>query len=247
MDVKNEHLVKGIQLEGLRKLGNPYSFAEKYVNEGVDEIILVDIVASLYQRSGMYDLVSRLASILRVPLTVVGGIRSLRDAEIMFESGADKVGINSALFQKPNLMTEIANSFGEQAVIASVEVKKSFQSKFYCYVNNGRDNTRIELSKWIEVLNDSGCGEIFLTSIDRDGGLNGPDLGITHTARALTDLPIIYSGGVSSPEDVLSLVNSGVDAVAIASMFHYENVPISQIKYSLAANQIEVRDDWMTL
>lgn len=245
LDVKSEHLVKGIQLDGLRKIGDPFEYAERYVREGADEIIIVDVVASLYQRSGMYDLISRLSRSLRIPLTVVGGIRSLRDAELMFEAGADKVGINSASFRSPEVLGAISSSFGEQAVVASVEVKRTSKSNFFCYANNGRDNMKIELVDWLRELNTLGCGEILLTSIDRDGGLLGPEWEFIDMARKVTELPMIYSGGIACEEDVLSLSNLGVDAVAIASILHYKKSSISSIKSLLDANNVEVRDDWM--
>ena len=242
LDIKGPNLVKGIHLEGLRVLGSPIDFARNYYIEGIDEIIYHDCVATLYGRNSLLDLVKRVSKDIFVPLTVGGGIRSLEDATKLLRSGADKVAINSALVENPDLIRQIIGEYGSQCLVLSVEAKLKSPDNWEVYISNGRDRTGISVVEWIERCTKLGVGEILLTSIDREGTSNGSDINLLKKVSSITKVPIIYSGGIGSPEHFIDAVKKGgADGVAIADMFHYKKYSISQVRKVAVKEKINVR------
>lgn len=242
LDVKNSHVVKGIQLDGLRKIGDPKKLAGEYLLQGVDEIILVDVVASLYNRPGLNSLITEIASELRIPITVLGGIRNLENAQEVFECGADKVALNSAGIQNPKLFRQLADIYGSQSVVCSIEAKRLNNSESWiCMTENGRNEANIEIFKWVESLERNGVGEVFVTSVDQDGTNRGPDLELCKKIRGFTDLPVIYSGGIRDEEDAISIAKIGLDGIAIASSLHYGRLNVNVMKKELTKENIFIR------
>ena len=242
LDVKNSHVVKGIQLDGLRKIGEPKKIAAEYLSQGVDEIVLVDVVASLYNRPGLNSLITEIARELRIPITALGGIRNIENARDVFECGADKVAINSAGIQNPRLFGQIADIYGSQSVVCSIEAKRFNNSEVWlCMTENGRNESEIEISKWVEDLESIGVGEVFLTSVDQDGTNRGPDLALCKKIRDLTDLPVIYSGGIRDESDALAIAKIGLDGIALASSLHYGRLKVDEMKKELVKENIYIR------
>ena len=222
LDVKNDALVKGIHFEGLRVLGHPESFAKKYYEEGIDELVVVDVVASLYGRNSLYDMVEKITSSIFVPITVGGGVRSVEDARRLLLSGADKIAVNTAAVQRPELLREISREFGRSTLTLMVEAEADSKGRYLVYTDNGRERTQLDVFDWIEEAQILGVGEVMVTSIDRDGTGRGPDLELAEKAANLTDVPFIFQGGLSSVADCDTLARvPAVDGVCAASLFHY--------------------------
>ena len=233
LDIKGEHLIKGVRLEGLRKLGNPNVFATRYYEEGIDELIYMDAVASLYGRNHLADIVQKTAENVFIPLTVGGGIRSEQDAQAILSSGADKIAINTAAIQNPSLITSLANRFGSQCVVLSIEAKRQ-QNGWEAYTENGRERSGISVIDWAKEAASLGAGEILLTSVDQEGTRQGFDTKLTKSVAETVDIPVIASGGgglLEHIEDVLESTN--VDAVALADFLHYQRGDIPSIKKSI--------------
>jgi cyclase len=242
LDIKGDSLVKGLQLEGLRKIGSPQTFAQKYYEESIDEVVLVDVVASLYSRNHIYGLISYITSELRVPVTVIGGIRSLSDAKQIFGAGADKIGINSHATRNPQILKELSDIYGSQAVVSSVEAKfVKTSNDYFLYTESGRNNSNIRLGEWFDQLSAYEIGEVLVTSVDKDGMNKGPDLELVRKSREYTPLPLIYCGGISNEDDALAVLKNGVDGIALGSALHYGKVSIHEIKKFLSENDINVR------
>ena len=230
IEVKNSKLVKGINLEGLRVLGNPEIFSEVYFRDGIDEIIYNDVVASLYGRNSILDLIKITASKILVPLTVGGGIRSLKDIYDVLENGADKVCINSAAFENPDLINKAAKIFGSSTVVSALEVSK-VNEKHFVFSNNGRDYKGIEVLDWAKKMEQDGAGEILLTSIDRDGTGNGMEIDLINKIADNVEIPVISSGGISNVNHIKTLFQETKSSgVAIASMLHYGYLKQDRIK-----------------
>ncbi len=242
LDVKTEHLVKGIQLEGLRKLGRPNEFARRYYAQGIDEILYIDIVASLYERNSLLPIIERATEDIFVPLTVGGGIRSLDNVRAALETGADKVAINTAALRSPQLITEVAQSYGSQCMVLGIEAKKTGPGQWECYYDNGREKSGRSVLDWAKEGADRGAGEILLTSVDREGGQKGMDLELIEAICDAVDIPVIASGGIGTLEHVAEASRTGVDAIAMAHVLHYDTLPLETIK-GWASNQpdLEVR------
>ncbi len=222
LDVKNDALVKGIHLEGLRVLGHPESFAKKYYEEGIDELVVVDVVASLYGRNSLYDMVEKITSFIFVPITVGGGVRSVEDARRLLLSGADKVAVNTAAVQRPELLGELSREFGRSTLTLMVEAEADSKGRYLVYTDNGRERTDLNVFDWIEKAQTLGVGEVLMTSIDRDGTGRGPDLELAEKAATLTDVPFIFQGGLSGVADCATLAGvPAVDGLCAASLFHY--------------------------
>lgn len=236
LDIKNEHVIKGIHLEGLRKVGKPFDFAKKYYTDGVDEIVLQDSVASLYGRNNLFNVLERACQEVFVPIVIGGGLRTIEDVEKALEAGADRVSINSAFFSNPKLIESIAIRYGSQCIACSVEAKKvdGLGKKWGAYFDCGREESGKDVIDWVKFVQDLGVGEIFLTSIDREGTKSGFDLELCEAVRDVTSIPIVASGGAGSKEHILELYKSKlVDGVAIASLIHYELDDIKSIKRCL--------------
>lgn len=241
LDVKPTNLVKGIHLEGFRKLGDPSSFADKYYSDGADEISYQDIVASLYGRNSIQELVSKTANHVFIPLSVGGGIRTAEDAVSLIRAGADKISINTAAIHNPALIAQIGNVLGCQAVILGIEAKRTNGSNWTAMTDCGREHSGKDVLHWVQETVDLGVGEIILTSIDQEGTMLGFDLELIEAVRSVTQVPIIAHGGAGTPEDILLAQKAGANGVALASMLHFEKYTISQIKTYLNSVGIEVR------
>ena len=230
LDIKGPNLIKGVHLEGLRVIGNPNEYALKYYKDGIDEIIYIDPVASLYERNILTDIVKRTCKEVFVPITVGGGIRSLNDVEKILKSGADKVAINTSIVKNPSLITEIAKEFGSQCMVASIEVKK-INKTWEIFTLSGREKTGIEVKEWINKIQLLGAGEILLTSIDKEGTKKGFDNNLINHVSDIINVPTIISGGFGKISDLeIFNLTQKIDAIAIADGLHYDRFKINQIK-----------------
>ena len=241
LDIKPPNLVKGIYLEGLRKVGDPSLFGAKYYLDGIDEISYQDIVASLYNRNSIRDLVSTTAESVFVPISVGGGIRSINDATELIRSGADKVSINTAAIKNPKFLQELATVLGSQAVILGIEAKKTPGGDYLAMTDCGREHTGKSVQDWVQEASYYGIGEILLTSIDVEGTQKGFDLELLTKVRELTDVPVVAHGGCGKLSDVSDVANAGGDGYAIATVLHYEKFSVMDIKNHLSTVGIEVR------
>jgi len=223
LDIKGPNLVKGIHLEGLRVLGKPELFARCYYQAGADEMMYVDIVASLYNRNSLHDIVTRTAKEIFIPLTVAGGIRTLDDIRDVLRAGADKVSLNTAAIKRPEIIKEASRKFGSSTIVVTIEAIKQPDGRYFAYTDNGRQFTGIEVLPWAAMVEELGAGEIVITSVDREGTGLGFDIELTKMVADAVSIPVIAHGGAGRLEDVKSAINEGnADGVAIASMLHYD-------------------------
>lgn len=242
LDVKGSDVVKGVHLEGLRIVGEPREMADKYYQSGADELIYIDSVASLYRRSNLVEIVDEATEDLFIPMTVGGGIRELDDIHELLSVGADKIAINTAAINDPEFISEAANRFGAQCIVGSIDAKQMPDGSYECFVENGRERTGKDAIEWAQRLEELGAGEILLTSIDSEGTKNGYDLDLVQQVTDRVSVPVIASGGAGSIADVVDCVDQcRADGVAIASLFHYDELSIDQLKSELAAADIRVR------
>lgn len=243
LDIKGSNLVKTIQLEGLRKLGDPNFFAKNYYENGIDEIIYMDIVASLYQRDNLLNIIRRTTEDVFVPITVGGGIRSIDDVTEILRSGADKVAVNTAAIKNPLLISEIAKRFGSQCMVLSIEAKRNLSGAWEAYCDNGREKTGLNVEDWAKRGYELGAGEILLTSVDREGTGLGFDIELTRRISDAVPIPVIASGGAGKPEDIQQVIELGkADAVAIASMLHYDLVEKMHLECSKGFSKMETAE-----
>lgn len=240
LDIKGESVVKGINLEGLRKVGNPKDLAKKYYEQGIDEIIYMDVVASLYERNTITKFIKEAAKEIFVPLTVGGGIRNLEDIRKVLNNGADKVAINTAAIKNKNFIKEAAQEIGSQSIIVSIEAKKIEKDYWEAYYENGRERSGFDVLEWAKQVEELGAGEILITSVDKEGLKLGMDLELLQQLRAKVAIPIIYSGGIGKPEHILDGIPF-TDGVALASILHYNKYNINNIKNFLKTKDIIVR------
>ncbi len=225
LDIKGPNLVKGIHLEGLRVLGKPETFARYYYEQGADELMYMDVVASLYNRNSIHELISRTAKEVFIPLTVGGGLRSIDDIRSVLRAGADKVSLNTAAIKDPQLIRQAARYFGSSTIVATIEAIKQPNGQYFAFIDNGREETGIEVAEWAQRVTELGAGEIVLTSVDREGTGEGFDIELTKKISDLVGIPVIACGGAGKPVHVRDVLQNGhADAVAIASMFHYDFV-----------------------
>ena len=231
MDIKGPNLIKGIRFEGVRVIGDPQKYAEAYYNDGIDEIIYIDTVASLYDRISLHDLVEKTANNVFIPITVGGGIRSTDNVKDLLRSGADKIAVNTAAVKRPILVKEIAEKFGSQCVVLSIEACKQENGRWEPYIDNGREHTGLDVVEWAQRAEELGAGEILLTSVDRDGTCKGFDIDLTKNVSDSVSIPVIASGGMGKPDDLSQVILKGnADAVAIAHILHYDKYQLSDIK-----------------
>jgi imidazole glycerol phosphate synthase glutamine amidotransferase subunit len=242
LDVKGENVIKGVHLEGLRIVGKPYELAKKYTAAGADEIYYIDSVASLYGRNNLLEIVKETAKGCRVPLTVEGGLRTIADIDAVLNSGADKIGINSAALKSPEFLRQAAQIFGSQCIVLSVAAKRNENGRWIAYSDNGRENSSRDVLEWVALCNEMNIGEILLTSIDAEGTQAGFDLELYKAVCSLASVPVVASGGAGTIEHVTAcLKQTSVDAVALASVLHYDIFAIPSIKAALKEDGIDVR------
>jgi imidazole glycerol-phosphate synthase subunit HisF len=221
LDIKGENLVKGIHLEGLRILGKPEDYASIYYNQGADELFFVDVVASLYGRNSLHEVVRKVARNIFIPLTVGGGIRTINDIREVLKAGADKVVINTAALHNPNFIKEASETFGSSTIVVGIEAIKS-KDGYYAYCDNGREDSGKLVKEWIEEVVFLGAGEIVITSVDKEGTGKGFDIDILCLISDTISIPIIAHGGCGTSQHVFEVLkNKKISGVAIASMFHY--------------------------
>ncbi len=243
LDIKGPNLIKGIHLEGLRVIGDPQEHARRYYEQGADELLYVDVVASLYGRNSLHNIVRSAAQDLFVPLTVTGGIRSVDDVRQILRSGADKIGINTAATKRPELIQEVARKFGSQCMVLSIEAKRVGPGRWEAYTDNGREKTGLDVVEWAQRGVELGAGEILLTSIDREGTREGFDLELLAAISRVVPVPVIASGGMGKPSDVARAVFEGAaDAVAMADVLHYKRHTLQEIRSEARAAGLNVRN-----
>ncbi len=242
LDIKNSNLIKGINLEGLRIVGEPNKYATKYYKDGIDEIIFMDSVASLYGRNNLYEIISEASKNIFIPITVGGGIRSIDDAFKAFKFGADKVAVNTAAVENKNLINSLSEKFGSQSIVVSIEAKKVKDNSWEVFTNNGRQETGLSVIDWIADCEKRGAGEILLTSIDMEGTGKGFDYNLYSTVTRSTNIPVIASGGFGKPSDLSKLNScSKIDAIAIAYAFHYNKCNILDVRNEALKSKIKIR------
>jgi cyclase len=241
LDVAGGRVVKGVQFESLRDVGDPVALAERYEREGADEIVFLDISASNEERSTLLDLARRTAERLFVPLTIGGGIRSADDVGRALRAGADKTSVNSSAIERPEVLTEAAERFGAQCVVASIDARRE-GGGWRVYSRGGRVATGLDAVEWARECVERGAGEIMLTSIDQDGARTGYDLALTRAVADAVNVPVIASGGAGNANHVLdALGGGGADAALVAGILHDGLTTVREIKSLLAANDIPVR------
>lgn len=243
LDIKAPYLIKGINLEGVRKIGDPRDFARRYYENGADELIYMDAVATLYERNNLTDLVEYTAENVFIPLTVGGGIRSIDDVAGLLRAGADKVAINTEATRRPEFITEVSERFGSQCMILSIEAKRQPNGTWEAYTDNGREHTGLDAIKWARRGVELGAGEILLTSVDQEGTRKGFDLELCRIIADAVSTPVIISGGMGSTADLVAAVESGrADAVSMADVLHYERITIDAMREAATDAGIWVRD-----
>jgi len=242
LDIKGSNLIKGIHLEGLRVIGDPEEFARRYYQEGADELVYMDIVASLYGRNNLHAIVQRAAQNIFAPLTVGGGLRSVEDVREILRVGADKVAINTAAVHRPELISEIAHTFGSQCMVLSIEAKSQGPGKWEVYTDNGRERTGMDVVEWARRGTALGAGEILLTSIDREGTRQGFDCALVKAVSTAVPVPVIASGGMVSAQHLVEVVEKGcADAVAMADILHYKRSSLPELRAAAAKAGVKVR------
>jgi cyclase len=242
LDVTGGRVVKGVHFVNLRDAGDPVELAERYNQQGADELVFLDITASSDDRETMVDVVARTARKVFIPLTVGGGIRSVSDARRILLAGADKVSVNTAAVRRPELIRELSQEFGSQAVVLAIDAKRVGPGRWTVYVRGGRDDARLDAVEWAVRGEELGAGEILLTSMDTDGVQQGFDLELTRTIARATRIPIIASGGAGRPEHFLQVLTEGeADAALAASIFHYGKYTVGDLKEYLARHGVPVR------
>lgn len=222
LDIKGPNLVKGIHLEGLRVLGNPERFAQYYYESGADELIYMDVVASLYGRNSLLEMVRTTAQQIFIPLTVGGGLRTIDDIREVLRAGADKVALNTAAIRRPELVREASRKFGSSTIVVSIEAIRREDGTYEAYTDNGREKTGVDAFEWAARAAALGAGELMVTSIDREGTGQGYDLALTRKIAKAVDIPVIACGGAGHMDHVAAVIAEGkADAVSMASLLHY--------------------------
>jgi cyclase len=241
LDIKDGRTVKGVNFEDLRDAGDPVELARRYSQEGADELVFLDITATKEKRKTLVELVRRIAREIDIPFTVGGGIKTVGEIEELLHAGADKISLNSAIVKDPDLINRASDAFGSQCIVAAVDAKRSGDS-WTVYIKGGSENTGIDALEWIEEVERRGAGEILLTSMDRDGTKEGFDLELLKKVNDNIHIPVIASGGAgNSSHCVDAIKKGGADAVLAASIFHFKEVEIADLKKDLSNQSIPVR------
>ena len=241
LDVNNGRVVKGVNFVGLRDAGDPVEVAKRYNAEGADEITFLDITASHENRGTIVDIVEKVAKEVFIPLTVGGGIRTLEDIYALLNVGCDKVSINSSAVSNPGFINESSKRFGSQCIVVAIDVKRVADGSYHVFVKGGREDTGLDALTWAKEVYDRGAGEILLTSMDTDGAKTGFELNITSQISKLVDIPVIASGGAGTMEHIKEAFECGASAALAASIFHFKEIDIIDLKRYLRANNIPVR------
>ncbi len=241
LDVDRGRVVKGVGFVDLRDAGDPVELACRYDGAGADELVFLDITATSDKRETVVELARRTADDVFIPFTIGGGIRSTMDAQAVLDAGADKTSINSAALQRPELIDELANTFGSQCVVLAIDAKARKDGAWEAYLAGGRTPTGRDAVAWAQEAVERGAGEILLTSMDRDGSNAGYDLQLTAAVAERVGVPVIASGGAGELDDLTDAINAGADAVLCASIFHYGHHTVEEVKEHLAAAGIPVR------
>jgi cyclase len=242
LDIKNDRLIKSVNLEGLRMLGDPHDFALSYYEQGADELLMIDCVASLYGRNSLYDILQQSARDIFIPITIGGGIRSVADAHKVLRSGADKVAVNTAAVANPALISELAQHFGSQAVVLSIAAKQQNDGSWQAYTDNGREPTGLEVTAWAQQCVARGAGEVLITSIDREGTRKGYDHGLVKAVCEAVDVPVIASGGMGKVDDLALLTDHVTPAaVAMADILHYKRATVGDLRQFARTHGMTVR------
>lgn len=242
LDIKGPNVVKGVRLEGLRVVGNPRDMARRYYEQGIDEIIYMDIVASLYGRNNILSIVAEAAEDIFVPMTVGGGMRNVEDIRAALRQGADKVAINTAVVGNPSFLSEAARAFGSQCIVVSIEAKKHAPGQWEALTDNGREITGKDAVAWAEEAESLGAGEILVTSVDQEGTRKGFDMELLEAIHSQVGIPVIASGGAGTAEHARAVWEAGcADAVACASVLHYESCSVPELKQCIHDAGFEVR------
>lgn len=243
LDVDNGRVVKGVNFEGLCDAGDPVELGKKYNEAGADELTFLDVTASSTDRETTFDVVAQTAETVFIPLTVGGGVRTADDVAQLLRTGADKASINTAAIARPDVINEIVERFGSQVLVLSVDARRNAQmpSGFEVTTHGGRNSAGLDAVEWVEEAQKRGVGEILLNSIDADGTKAGFDVEMIRAVRAATSLPLIASGGAGAPEHFPAAIEAGADAVLAASIFHFGEVSIAEVKDAIRAAGFEVR------
>ena len=241
LDVKDGRVVKGVNFIGLKDAGDPVEVARRYNQEGADELTFLDITASSDNRDTIVDVVKQVAQEIFIPLTVGGGIRTLNDIYKLLNVGCDKVSVNSAAIKRPELIDEGAKRFGSQCIVTAIDVKRNKDGKYNVFLNGGRVDTGIDALEWAKEVVDRGAGEILLTSMDADGTKAGFELNITKQISQAVNVPVIASGGAGTMEHIKEAFDAGADAALAASIFHFREIDIMDLKHYLYSKNISVR------
>ncbi|MBU6197252.1 MAG: imidazole glycerol phosphate synthase subunit HisF [Cyanobacteria bacterium REEB446] len=240
LDVDKGQVVKGVNFINIRQAGDPVELARRYYEMGADELCFLDITASSEDRKATYEVIKATAKEIFIPLTVGGGVSSVKDIEMLLHSGADKVGINSAAVRNPELLSEGANNFGSQCIVLAVDVKR-YGSSWRVYVKGGREDTGLDAIDWIRAGEQRGAGEILLTSMDGDGSKNGYDLDLIKRVTELVRIPVIASGGAGNASHVVDVLKAGADAALLASILHFGETTVQEIKDHMKKSLVRVR------
>lgn len=241
LDIKGANLIKGIHLEGLRRIGDPRHHARRYYEGGIDELLYMDSVASLYGRNNLTSLVAETAAEVFVPVAVGGGVRSVDDARTLLRNGADKVVVNTAAVACPTLIGDIARQFGRQAMVLSVEAKRRADGGWEAYTDNGREHTGLDVVDWVHRGAALGAGEILVTSVDQEGTRRGFDCDLIAAVAAAVPVPVIAAGGMGDPDHLAAVVAAGADAVAMADILHYDRMTVAAVRAAARERGVAVR------
>lgn len=242
LDIKDGRTVKGTNFVNLRDAGDPVELGALYAKQGADELVFLDITATVEKRKTLSELANRIAHHINIPFTVGGGISSVEDVNVLLQNGADKISVNTAAFKKPQLINELAKEFGSQCVVLAIDTRKEDDGEWYVYLNGGRTKTEMKCVDWAKQAVELGAGEILLTSMNHDGTKQGFALDITRTLSTLLPVPVIASGGGGTMEHFVTVFNEGkADAALAASIFHFKEISIPELKQFLFENNIPVR------
>jgi cyclase len=233
LDIKGPNLVKGIHMEGLRVLGKPADFAQYYYEQGADELMFMDVVASLYERNSLHNIISDTVKNVFIPITVGGGLRSIDDIRKVLRAGADKVCINTAAIKNPQFIKEASAEFGSSTIVIAIEVIQQPGGDYLAFTDNGREHTGVEVAEWAQKVEELGAGELIITSVDREGTGKGFDEELLNSVASLVSIPVVAHGGAGNAKHIVDILEGGkVDAVCIASALHYTALTNLTVDYS---------------